>query len=367
MPLPKHKAADAKKIETERLQGFLQELLREEENKYCADCEQKQPRWASWNLGVFLCIRCAGLHRNLGVHISKVKSVTLDSWTSEQVQSMRVMGNAKARAVYENELPPLFRRPQTDQSLEQFIRAKYEAKRYIMKGWIHPPVDIADLPTYPGSMVRDKKVVATFSTVPKSTSTTSKQSSQDSNSQSDHVQTEIPQLIDFVSSPKSGHFSLNQTGMKRDSNSIDDLFGPIVSAAPNIQNQQQSQLFAPQPPNLPFSQSSPNFNNANNDMFSRVFSGTEQVNVGTDQRRTSSPDFNKIPNNSLNAVNSQIESQNSIGLDLQGIDFNLCSIAGTENQVTSQASATDSTTFSSIPPASDAKKSTSEILALFNK
>jgi len=70
--------------------------------------------------------------------------VTLDSWTSEQVQSMRVsfyinilsyytfkvMGNAKARAVYENELPPLFRRPQTDQSLEQFIRAKYEAKRY---------------------------------------------------------------------------------------------------------------------------------------------------------------------------------------------------------------------------------------------
>jgi len=63
------------------------------------------------------------------------------------------------------------------------------------------------------------------------------------------------------------------------------LFGPIVSAAPNIQNQQQSQLFAPQPPNLPFSQSSPNFNNVNNDMFSRVFSGTEQINVGTDQRR----------------------------------------------------------------------------------
>lgn len=47
-------------------------MLREEENKYCADCEAKQPRWASWNLGVFLCIRCAGLHRNLGVHISKV-------------------------------------------------------------------------------------------------------------------------------------------------------------------------------------------------------------------------------------------------------------------------------------------------------
>ena len=44
------------------------------------------PRWASWNLGVFLCIRCAGIHRNLGVHISRVKSVNLDSWTPEQME-----------------------------------------------------------------------------------------------------------------------------------------------------------------------------------------------------------------------------------------------------------------------------------------
>lgn len=43
------------------------------------------PRWASWNLGIFLCIRCAGIHRNLGVHVSRVKSVNLDSWTAEQV------------------------------------------------------------------------------------------------------------------------------------------------------------------------------------------------------------------------------------------------------------------------------------------
>jgi hypothetical protein len=71
----------------------------------------------------------------------------------------------------------------------------------------------------------------------------------------------------------------------KDSNSIDDLFGPIVSAAPNTQSQ-QGQLFVPhQSSNLQFSQSSPNFNNVNTDLFSRVFSGTEQVNVGNDQRR----------------------------------------------------------------------------------
>lgn len=41
-------------------------MLRDEDNKYCCDCDAKSPRWASWNLGIFLCIRCAGIHRNLG-------------------------------------------------------------------------------------------------------------------------------------------------------------------------------------------------------------------------------------------------------------------------------------------------------------
>ncbi|KHJ99942.1 putative GTP-ase activating protein [Oesophagostomum dentatum] len=124
-------------------------MLREEENKHCADCLAKQPRWASWNLGVFICIKCAGIHRNMGVHISKVKSVNLDSWTAEQVQSMRLMGNAKAKQVYESELPNHFRRPTTDQALESFIRGKYEHKRYILPDWKPPKVNADDLPMYP--------------------------------------------------------------------------------------------------------------------------------------------------------------------------------------------------------------------------
>lgn len=131
-----------------RLQEELALLLKEEENRYCADCDAKGPRWASWNLGVFLCIRCAGIHRNLGVHISKVKSVNLDSWTAEQVASVRAMGNATARSVYEANLPEHFRRPASDSATEAFIRAKYDAKRYIQKGWTRPAVSERDLPCW---------------------------------------------------------------------------------------------------------------------------------------------------------------------------------------------------------------------------
>ncbi|KAM6958900.1 stromal membrane-associated protein 2 [Aplochiton taeniatus] len=117
----------------DRYQAVLTSLLALEENKYCADCESKGPRWASWNLGIFICIRCAGIHRNLGVHISKVKSVNLDQWTQEQIQCVQEIGNAKARRLYEAFLPECFQRPETDQSAECFIRDKYDKKKYMDK------------------------------------------------------------------------------------------------------------------------------------------------------------------------------------------------------------------------------------------
>uniref|UniRef100_A0AC35U6D7 Arf-GAP domain-containing protein n=1 Tax=Rhabditophanes sp. KR3021 TaxID=114890 RepID=A0AC35U6D7_9BILA len=144
---PKIAKLDPAKQEAEFLSAILMDLLRNcEENKYCADCSGKQPRWASWNLGVFLCIRCAGIHRNLGVHISRVKSINLDTWTAEQVQSMRIMGNARAKQIYEATLAENFSRPCTDQSLESFIRQKYESKKYILRDYIPVKANAADLP-----------------------------------------------------------------------------------------------------------------------------------------------------------------------------------------------------------------------------
>ncbi|CAG8453631.1 818_t:CDS:2 [Funneliformis mosseae] len=100
-------------------------------NDTCADCGVKGPRWASHNLGLFLCIRCGGLHRKMGTHISKVKSISLDSWTPEQIENMRQWGNLKANAKW-NPRPEFHPVPvnASDSEMERYIRNKYEKQIY---------------------------------------------------------------------------------------------------------------------------------------------------------------------------------------------------------------------------------------------
>lgn len=65
-------------------------------NKMCFDCNKKGASWASVHMGVFICLDCAGRHRQLGVHLSFVRSVDLDEWTEENRAKMVVSGNKKA-------------------------------------------------------------------------------------------------------------------------------------------------------------------------------------------------------------------------------------------------------------------------------
>ncbi|KAI5866172.1 ArfGap-domain-containing protein [Durotheca rogersii] len=141
-------------------QQTIKSLLKLEANKICADCKRnKHPRWASWNLGVFICIRCSGIHRGMGTHISRVKSVDLDSWTDEQLQSILSWGNARANKYWEAKLAAAH--VPSEAKIENFIRTKYELKRWVMDGPKPDPatLDVDGDDDVPLSIVKEKQSI----------------------------------------------------------------------------------------------------------------------------------------------------------------------------------------------------------------
>ncbi|XP_012635735.1 arf-GAP with coiled-coil, ANK repeat and PH domain-containing protein 2 isoform X1 [Microcebus murinus] len=105
-------------------------------NASCCDCGLADPRWASINLGITLCIECSGIHRSLGVHFSKVRSLTLDTWEPELLKLMCELGNDVINRVYEAKVEKLgIKKPQPGQRQEKeaYIRAKYVERKFVDK------------------------------------------------------------------------------------------------------------------------------------------------------------------------------------------------------------------------------------------
>ncbi|KAM9751240.1 arf-GAP with coiled-coil, ANK repeat and PH domain-containing protein 3 isoform 2-T2 [Menidia menidia] len=106
-------------------------------NQHCCDCGQADPRWASINLGILLCIECSGIHRSLGVHCSKVRSLTLDSWEPELLKLMCELGNSVINHIYEGSYQDQgLKKPlasSSRQEKEAWIKAKYVEKKFLKK------------------------------------------------------------------------------------------------------------------------------------------------------------------------------------------------------------------------------------------
>jgi hypothetical protein len=125
----------------------LEELVKDPDNHFCADCGARAPRWSSVRLGILICTNCAGIHRKLGTHISFVQSVTIDKWKLEWVELCEKIGNRISNNYYEANVPPHMKRPSpaTDggtggdtldgnvaAKLEKWLRNKYELRLFVL-------------------------------------------------------------------------------------------------------------------------------------------------------------------------------------------------------------------------------------------
>ncbi|KAL0547413.1 hypothetical protein IC582_017347 [Cucumis melo] len=155
-------------------------------NDKCADCGAPEPDWASLNLGVLVCIECSGVHRNLGVHISKVRSLTLDVkvWEPSVISLFQSLGNTFANSVWEEMLQSrsafqvdlvtaglyksdkqnmhFISKPSHSDPIsvkEKFIHAKYAEKAFVRKPKENQYPHLVAQQIWDGVRSNDKKAV----------------------------------------------------------------------------------------------------------------------------------------------------------------------------------------------------------------
>ncbi|XP_020359528.1 arf-GAP with coiled-coil, ANK repeat and PH domain-containing protein 2 isoform X2 [Oncorhynchus kisutch] len=134
-PLPLQRPSDPQPGQPPQRPAALVVALQSPGNHRCCDCSEEEPRWASVNLGITMCIECSGIHRSLGVHLSKVRSLTLDSWDPEQLKLLCGLGNDVINGIYESRcaaegrVKPSAGSPRPEK--ETWIKEKYVEKRFV--------------------------------------------------------------------------------------------------------------------------------------------------------------------------------------------------------------------------------------------
>ncbi|CAF4607922.1 unnamed protein product [Rotaria sp. Silwood1] len=139
-------------------------------NEKCCDCNADGPEWASINLGILLCLNCGGAHRGLGVNLSKVRSLHMDTWDLETLLVMSELGNSLVNEIYEAQISNGMQKPnaETDAKICESVlfsvtrRAFIEAK-YVQKAFLHPLPSTNEMPSFTRSIKRSHVMKSSIS------------------------------------------------------------------------------------------------------------------------------------------------------------------------------------------------------------
>uniref|UniRef100_A0A8C9U8X4 ArfGAP with SH3 domain, ankyrin repeat and PH domain 1a n=1 Tax=Scleropages formosus TaxID=113540 RepID=A0A8C9U8X4_SCLFO len=116
--------------------AIIEDVLRMPGNEVCCDCGAVDPKWLSTNLGILTCIECSGIHREMGVHVSRIQSMELDKLGTSELLLAKNVGNSSFNEILEGNLPcPLPKpTPSSDMTVrKEFINAKYVDHKFVRK------------------------------------------------------------------------------------------------------------------------------------------------------------------------------------------------------------------------------------------
>uniref|UniRef100_A0A9J8D3N0 ArfGAP with SH3 domain, ankyrin repeat and PH domain 1 n=1 Tax=Cyprinus carpio carpio TaxID=630221 RepID=A0A9J8D3N0_CYPCA len=111
--------------------AIIDDVLRMPGNEMCCDCGAPDPKWLSTNLGILTCIECSGIHREMGVHISRIQSIELDKLGTSELLLAKNVGNSSFNEIMEGNLPLCMANVKINDHI--FINAKYVDHKFARK------------------------------------------------------------------------------------------------------------------------------------------------------------------------------------------------------------------------------------------
>ncbi|XP_064202313.1 arf-GAP with SH3 domain, ANK repeat and PH domain-containing protein 1a isoform X10 [Anguilla rostrata] len=128
--------------------AIIDDVLRMPGNEVCCDCGAADPKWLSTNLGILTCIECSGIHREMGVHISRIQSMELDKLGTSELLLAKNIGNASFNEILEGSLPCPSPKPTPSSDMtvrKEFINAKYVDHKFARKNCVSAAAKMSEL------------------------------------------------------------------------------------------------------------------------------------------------------------------------------------------------------------------------------